>query len=472
MNDTIPVTILSGSLGAGKTTLVNHLLSTAGDHDLAVLVNDMGEVNIDAELVAEGSELDLDDGVTELSNGCICCELQDDLETAVVRLAQDRSFDHLLVESSGISEPAPVARLFTTESRVAALYGVDALVTVLDTPRFLDCFGGESVPERRGEEGDRPLSDLLVDQVEVSNIVLLNKADQCTDEELTEAEALVGALQPDAETVRTEFSVIDPGRLLAVDRFETQAVAELPGWKRALKNASDSHDHDHGGDHEHEADHGESHDHDHNRDHGDDHDHAAEDGHDQDHDHDHDHGDDHDHKADHGDGHDHESDHGDSHDHDHDHYHPDEVYGVTSFTYRRRRPLHPERFAAFLESLPPTIIRAKGTAWIAGNETRISVSQAGPSVRATGQGPWIASLPEVDREMYRSNRPDLAWHDDHGDRRTELVFIGTEYDEQELRGRLADAALTDTELEAVENQQTANSPFPADAGDETVIRTP
>src|SRR6056297_3479575 len=176
MSGSIPVTVLSGSLGAGKTTLVNHLLSTAGDRELAVLVNDMGAVNVDAELVAEGSELD-PDGVTELSNGCICCEKQDDLETAVVRLARDRSFDQLVVESSGISEPAPVARLFTTESRVADRYRVDTLVTVLDTPAFLEAFAGEGTPQRRGSEDDRPLSDLLVEQVEVSNIVLLNKAD-------------------------------------------------------------------------------------------------------------------------------------------------------------------------------------------------------------------------------------------------------------------------------------------------------
>src|SRR6056297_4364115 len=174
MSGSIPVTVLAGSLGAGKTTLVNHLLSTAGGRDLAVLVNDMGEVNVDADLVAEGSELDLDDGVTELSNGCICCELQDDLETAVVRLANERAFDALVVESSGISEPAPVARLFTTESRAAARYRVDALVTVVDTRQFLDAFGGEWTPERRGApgDGDRPLSDLLVEQVEVSNLVV------------------------------------------------------------------------------------------------------------------------------------------------------------------------------------------------------------------------------------------------------------------------------------------------------------
>src|SRR6056297_1956621 len=191
----IPVTILSGSLGAGKTTLLNHLLSTAGDRTLAVLVNDMGEVNVDAELVAEGSELELDDGVAELSNGCICCELQDDLETAVVRLARDRSFEHLVVEASGISEPAPIARVFTTASRVAARYDVDGLVCVLDTPYFLETFSGGDV-RRRGDPGDRPLSDLLVEQVETANVVLLNKADRCSEADLDRARELVSGLQP------------------------------------------------------------------------------------------------------------------------------------------------------------------------------------------------------------------------------------------------------------------------------------
>ncbi len=401
----IPVTILSGSLGAGKTTLLNHLLSNAGDRSLAVLVNDMGEVNVDADLVAEGSELELEDGVAELSNGCICCELQDDLETAVVRLARDRSFDHLLVESSGISEPAPVARLFTTESRVAALYDVDTLVTVLDTPAFLEAFAGEGTPERRGDEDDRPLSDLLVEQVEVSNLVLLNKADRCSEAELEEAEELVGALQPDAETIRTEFSAVDPDRLLGASLFDPDRVADLPGWKRALESA------DGDGGHEHADDDG---------------------------------------TGDH-----------------HGHHHPDEVYGVSSFVYRARRPFHPERFAAVLRELPRSIVRSKGTAWLADNEMRVSIAGAGPSIRATAQGPWIASLPEVERDMYRSNRPNLEWHDDHGDRRTELVFIGTDYDEAALRERLEDALVTDAEW-----GDDLEGPFPDEQGEEVVVREP
>jgi len=397
MDDVIPVTVLSGSLGAGKTTLLNHLLSNAGDRDVAVLVNDMGEVNVDAELVAEGSELDPAGGVTELSNGCICCELQDDLEAAVVRLARDREFDALVVESSGISEPAPIARLFALESRVAALYRVDTLVTVVDTRRFLDTFAGGE-PERRGaaaapDGADRPLSDLLVEQVELSNVVLLNKADRCTDAELAEAEELVGALQPGAETVRTTFSAVDPDRLFDRGLFDPDEAGDLPGWKRALSGAG------HG----------------------------------------------------HGDG---------------DHHHPEETYGVSSFTFRRRRPFHPERFAGVLRDLPPGVVRSKGTAWVADNDCRVVVGHAGPSVRAEAAGPWIASLPEVERDLYRSNRPDLEWHDDHGDRRTELVFIGTDYERAALETALDDALVTDDE----KTGELPAEPFPDEQGAETVIR--
>ncbi|WP_128904997.1 CobW family GTP-binding protein [Halorubrum amylolyticum] len=422
MDDRTPVTVLSGSLGAGKTTLLNHLLRNTGDRDIAVLVNDMGDVNVDAELIAEESEVDVE-GVTELSNGCICCELQDDLESAVVRLAKERSFDALVVESSGISEPAPVARLFTTESRAAARYRVDALVTVIDTRQFLDDFAGEGTPDRRvdpeadgatgggttGEDtdGDRPLSDLLVEQIEVSNLVVCNKADLCTDAEIDVAVELVGALQPDAETVVTEFSAVDPDRILGVGLFDEREVGDLPGWKRALAEdgSGDGGEHDDGGEHAHR--------------------------------------------------------------------HPDEVYGVTSFTYRRRRPFHSERLAALLRDLPDDVVRSKGTLWVAGTDQRQQVGQAGLSVRAEALGPWIASLPSVERDMLRSNRPDLEWDDEHGDRRTEFVVIGTGIDESSLVDRLDDALVTDAEWEAFRADEPAiDHQFPTEQGKVVALREP
>ncbi|SFL38732.1 GTPase, G3E family [Halogranum rubrum] len=418
--DAIPVTILSGSLGAGKTTLLNHLLHTA-DRDIAVLVNDMGEVNIDAALVSDSSELDVDDGVTELSNGCICCELQDDLNTAVVRLARERDFDHLVVESSGISEPEPVARLFTTGSRAAALYEVDSLVTVVDARLFYDTFGGDERVERRGTADDdtRPLSDLLVEQVEFSNVVLLNKRDLLSEDELDTVEELVRTLRPDAVILRSEFGQVAAGELLGRGLYDPATAADAAGWKQAL-NEDDAD--------EREDAHGDGHTHD-----------------------DHSHGDSHD-------GHDHTG-----------HSHPDEMYGVTSFVYRRRRPFHPQRLDAFLSSLPDSVVRSKGTCWVAGNDHQQVMGQAGPSVRVEAGAPWVASLPELDQKLYRSNRKNLEWDDEWGDRKTELVFIGQRMDEERLVAALDDCLLTDAEMDG---EWTFEDPFPQEQGESVVVAEP
>ncbi|QZP36549.1 CobW family GTP-binding protein [Halobaculum magnesiiphilum] len=424
-DDAVPVTVLSGSLGAGKTTLVNHILSNAGDRDIAVLVNDVGSVNVDYDLL---SSEDLPAvGVAELSNGCICCELRDDLERAVVQLADGKEFDHLVVEPSGISEPGPVARQFTN-GPAAARYRMDAVVTVLDTPQFLDAFSGEGTPKRRGStthegggargggegadagaaangedadlggddadrEGDgdeapRPLSDLLVEQVEGADVVLLNKADLCDEAELAEAEELVRALRPRAETLPTEHSAAPLDRILDVDLYE---------------HRDEEHGHDQPDDRADSDDHG------------------------------------------HADGDDHGHGHGGD---DHDHAHPDEVYGVTSFVYRARRPFHPERLAEYLSNLPESVVRSKGTLHVAGNDQRLHYSQAGPSVRVEAVGPWVAAMAEADRELYRANRRGGAdWDDEWGDRHTEVVVIGVDLDEPAVRARLDDCLLTDAELE-------------------------
>jgi G3E family GTPase len=388
MTEETPVTILSGALGAGKTTLLNHLLEHAEER-IAVLVNDMGELNVDAELIAEGGSAE---GIAELSNGCICCELQGDLETAVMRLSRSREFDHLVVESSGISEPAPVARLFTTQSKAAAVYEVDTLVTVVDSAAFYDLFAGLGTPERAevGEGETRPLSDLLIEQVELCDVLLLNKCDLLSKHELDAVEEVLETLAPDARTIRTEFGVLAPNEILHTNSFDPDR--ESAGWQRALAQAEGDHHHDHS-----------------------------------------------------------------DHDHAHDHRHPDEEYGIRSFTYRRRRPFDAEKLAALLESLPEELIRAKGTFWVAGRESKLQLSYAGRISRVVPGEQWIATRHEVERDLYRSNHPEIAWDEQYGDRKQALVFIGREFDSEELLERL-DSCLTDSET-------GDNQIFPEPGGD-------
>ncbi|KAB1197763.1 MULTISPECIES: GTP-binding protein [Haloferax] len=417
--EAIPVTVLGGSLGAGKTTLLNHLLTNAGDHDIAVLVNDMGSVNVDAELVADESELTVGGGVTELSNGCICCELQDDLETAVVRLARERSFDHLVVEASGVSRPGPVARLFVT-SRAAARYDVAGLVTVVDARLFADTFVGGNPERTVAEDSDgtiQPLSDLLVEQVESADLVVLNKRDLVTDDEIAEVRDVITALRPSIDVVETTHGTVDVDHLLS-DLHDPDAPV---GWRAVLEAEAEEGEHDG---------------------HGDDHD---------DHDHDDSHG------------------HGNEHGHDHDHSvvsHAEETYGITSFVYRRRAPLDPDGAEAVLGDLPESVVRSKGSLWIAGAEdVRYTYSQAGPSAYVTASGPWIASLPEFEQDTYRRNHPEIDWHDEYGDKRTELVFIGREIDEAALVEAL-DEHLLEPGATVVDQR------YPVDAGEEFALAEP
>ncbi|MFC7235258.1 CobW family GTP-binding protein [Halosegnis marinus] len=360
----IPVTVLSGALGAGKTTTMNHLLENAGGRRIAVLVNDMGEVNVDAELI-ENRE----GGVAELSNGCICCDLRDDLEVEVSRLARERDFEYLVVESSGISEPAPVARQFTTGA-ASAPYDLDTLVTLVNAETFLDTVAdGEEVETedvRRTRTGQaeretetRPLSDLLVGQVETADVLVVNKCDLADEATLEATEELLGSLNPEARLLRTTEGAVDPGDVLGTGLFDADTTSETAAWRRA-------------------ADHAE----------------------------------------------------GDHADHDHS---PQSEYGIDSFVVRARRPVAPAAFADFVRDLPEATVRSKGTLWVAGREHAFEYGQAGPSARVERGGQWVAAMSESRREMQRRMNPDLPWDDEHGDRRTELVFIGREQDEEAIR---------------------------------------
>ncbi|WP_049899361.1 CobW family GTP-binding protein [Halococcus agarilyticus] len=324
--ETIPVTVVSGPLGAGKTTLLNRVLDDPGGRDVAVIVNDMGEVNVDADLL-DRSTGDDEPGIVDLSNGCICCRLRDDLLTEAARLAETREFDCLVVESSGISEPIPVARTFiegSADSEVdpTEFYRLDTMVSVIDAYGFWKEFdAGASLPGDAGSEGDRPLADVLIEAIEFCDVLLLNKCDMVPDEQLGEIEATIRTLQPRAELVRTEHADIDPDSVLDTGRFDFAAATRSAGWKRALASEEGS---------EEEQD---------------DHDHAA----------------------------------GRS---------AADTHGVSSFVYARDRPFHPERLDAWLDSWAEGLIRAKGVFRLAGRDDVMGLNQAGPSVQAGPIGEW------------------------------------------------------------------------------------
>jgi len=238
----IPVTILSGSLGAGKTTTLNHVLTTDGELNAAVLVNDMGEVNVDAELVEQESELSGDEQIIEMSNGCICCRLRGDMLDEVGRLAEEREFDYLVVESSGISEPIPVAQTFArgfedAEFDPTGVYELDTMVTVLDAHSFWQGFeSGQALTDDAVEPQDnRVPEEALMDQIEFCDVLLLNKCDLVPDDELDEIEAVLRTLQPRAKIIRTEHGRVDPAEILDTGRFDFDRASQSAGWKRELQ---------------------------------------------------------------------------------------------------------------------------------------------------------------------------------------------------------------------------------------------
>ena len=398
----IPVSLLTGYLGAGKTTVLNHVLANQDGYKVAVIVNDIGEVNIDASLIAKGGAVtQKDDNLVPLQNGCICCTLKVDLMKQIIELAKSKRFDYILIEASGICEPGPIAgsicMLDGTDpnAQLPAVAYLDSITTVVDAKRMADEFGsGASLMQKDLDEED--IENLLIQQIEYCTTIVLNKIDEITEQEKADVLAVIKALQPDAKIIETNYGRIDVKEVLSTGNFDYRKIIQSAGWVKAMElEGENSEDLDHD-EHEH-----------------------------------HDHHDHHEH-----DEHDHEHDHG----HHHHHHHHDEgeaeEYGIGTFVYQNVKPFDKDKFEQFIfGKWPKEVIRTKGLFWIIENpNTAYIFEQSGQQKTATDDGDWIAAFPEEDRKEILAMNPDIAadWHPVYGDRVNKLVFIGRNMDKEAI----------------------------------------
>ena len=426
----VPVSLLTGYLGAGKTTVLNHILANQKGYKVAVIVNDIGEVNIDASLIAKGGAVtQKDDNLVPLQNGCICCTLKVDLMKQIIELARSKRFDYILIEASGICEPGPIAgsicMLDGTQKQASlpAVAYLDSITTIVDAKRMADEFGsGKTLLNDDLDEED--IENLLIQQIEYCTTIILNKVDLVTPEEKKAVLEVIKALQPEAKIIETNYGKIDVEEVLGTRSFDMRKIMQSAGWVKAMEmegenseNMHEDDDHDEHEEHEH-----------HHHDHDDDeHEHEHEHHH-----HDDDDDDEHEHHH-----HDHDDEEHEHHGHHHHHHHHHEEgeaeeYGIGTFVYQNVKPFNKEKFESYIFSeWPKEIIRCKGLFWVSeAPNTAYIFEQSGKQKYATDDGDWIAAFPEEDRKEILAMNPDIAaaWHPVYGDRVNKLVFIGRKMD--------------------------------------------
>jgi len=392
----IPVLLLTGYLGSGKTTLLNRILQNKKGIKFAVIVNDIGEVNIDADLIEKGGVVgQQDDSLMALQNGCICCTLKMDLVKQLQDILAMHRFDYIVIEASGICEPGPIAQTICSIPSLGPEYvkdgylQLDSIVTVVDALRMRDEFeGGNDLLRQNIDEED--IENLVIQQIEFCNIILLNKASEVSKEELGKVRKIIRTIQPKAEIIECDYCDVDLEKLIHTEKFNFDEVATSAAWIQELENGHDEEDDD-------EDD------------------------------------DDHDHH------HEHHHDHHHEHEHHHHHHHDEgeaEEYGIGTFVYYARRPLNLGLFDEFVaRKWPKSIIRAKGICYFKGEEDICYVfEQAGRQVSLRNAGQWYATMPkeELDMMMARDEKLRHDWDDQYGDRMQKLVFIGQHLDKEQI----------------------------------------
>ena len=376
-----PVLLLTGYLGSGKTTLLNRILANEKGIKFAVIVNDIGEVNIDAQLIQDGGVVGQgDDSLVALQNGCICCTLKMDLVKQLNDIINTQRFDYIVIEASGICEPAPIAQTVSTYPKLidAKLlkYGaarLDAIVTVVDALRMRDEFGlGDKLQEKHLDEED--LASLVIQQIEFCNIILLNKVSEISKDELAHLKAVVRAIQPKAEIMECDYGNIELEKILNTQLFDFEKVATSASWIEAMQEEEHEHHHDHH--------------------------------------------------------------------HEHHHHHEGEAleYGIETFVYYRRKPMSLTAFDEYVTSQwPKGVIRAKGMCYFADEtETCYLFEQAGKQFNITNAGQWYATMPDDERNALLERNPQLKadWDNKYGDRMQKIVFIGQKLDREAIEAQL------------------------------------
>ena len=418
-----PVLLLTGYLGSGKTTLLNHILTNAQGIRFAVIVNDIGEVNIDANLIEKGGIVGAkDQSLVALQNGCICCTLQMDLVSQLHDIITMQKFHYIVIEASGICEPAPIASTICNMPRLVPQFAKDGLarldniVTVVDALRLKSEFGcGNALTSKELEEED--IENLIIQQIEFCNMILLNKASEVTPEELKEIKSIIRALQPKAEIIECDWCKVDLSRLLNTGLFNFEAVSRSAAWVEGVERAATEDEELAAHPHLHEEEEHEHHGH-----------------------HEHEHEDEHEHEHEHEEHHEHE------HHHHHHHHGESEVeeYGISSFVYYRRPAFDLNKFDHFIaKKWPASVIRAKGICYFS-NNSRMSMmfEQAGVQKKLTECGLWYATAPEEELIELMREEPGLMrdWDLVYGDRMQKIVFIGKGMDRAQIERDL-DACL-------------------------------
>lgn len=410
----VDVLLLTGYLGSGKTTLLNRILNNRKGIKFAVIVNDIGEVNIDASLIAKGGVVSSnDDSLVALQNGCICCTLQNDLMKQISELMEGE-FDYIVIEASGICEPEPIARTICSMPFAApdltrhAVPRLDAIVSVVDALRLKSEFdSGDKLTSNHLEEED--IENLVIQQIEFCNIILLNKSSEVNPHELGHIREIIRAIQPKAEIIDCDYCNVDLDKLLHTHLFDYEKTVTSATWIQEIEKPLD------------EIEEEEHHHHEHNHDHHDDHHH---------HDHDKDHSD-----CDH--------EHGVCHHHHHHHGEGEaEEYGIGTFVYYRRLPFDINKFDWFVgKQWPASIIRAKGICYFSDQKDMSYLfEQAGVQKKLTEAGKWYATASEEELEKLMAREPGLLkdWDEEFGDRMQKLVFIGKDMDREEITRLLDD----------------------------------